>query len=403
MKGKRILLGITGGIAAYKIAFLIRLLKKKEAEVRCIMTPASCDFISPLTIATLSENPVHIEFWNQSNGAWTNHVDLGMWPDLFLIAPLTANTLAKLVHGQSDNLLTATYLSAKSPIFIAPAMDLDMYAHPSTTRNLNQLESDGIQLIPAEFGELASGLVGQGRMAEPETIVQYLEDFFQRSNQLEGETILITAGPTYENIDPVRFIGNRSSGKMGYAIAKRALEFGAEVILISGPTQEKLVHEKLKLIHIESADELFAEVQKNWITSSIGIFSAAVADYKPAEQATQKIKKNAEEMTIRLVKNPDSLRWAGSTKKSEQILIGFALETQHALENGKSKLERKNLDLIVINTLEDIGAGFGGETNKILLLDKHNKLTQFELKSKQAVAVDIMKAIVQFKNENSKN
>jgi phosphopantothenoylcysteine decarboxylase/phosphopantothenate--cysteine ligase len=403
MKGKRILLGITGGIAAYKIAFLIRLLKKKEAEVRCIMTPASCDFISPLTIATLSENPVHIEFWNQSNGAWTNHVDLGMWPDLFLIAPLTANTLAKLVHGQSDNLLTATYLSAKSPIFIAPAMDLDMYAHPSTTRNLNQLESDGIQLIPAEFGELASGLVGQGRMAEPETIVQYLEDFFQRSNQLEGEIILITAGPTYENIDPVRFIGNRSSGKMGYAIAKRALEFGAEVILISGPTQEKLVHEKLKLIHIESADELFAEVQKNWITSSIGIFSAAVADYKPAEQATQKIKKNADEMTIRLVKNPDSLRWAGSTKKSEQILIGFALETQHALENGKSKLERKNLDLIVINTLEDIGAGFGGETNKILLLDKHNKLTQFELKLKQAVAVDILEAIVQFKKDNQQN
>jgi phosphopantothenoylcysteine decarboxylase/phosphopantothenate--cysteine ligase len=403
MKGKRILLGITGGIAAYKIAFLIRLLKKKEAEVRCIMTPASCDFISPLTIATLSENPVHIEFWNQSNGAWTNHVDLGMWPDLFLIAPLTANTLAKLVHGQSDNLLTATYLSAKSPIFIAPAMDLDMYAHPSTTRNLNQLESHGIQLIPAEFGELASGLVGQGRMAEPETIVQYLEDFFQRGNQLEGEIILITAGPTYENIDPVRFIGNRSSGKMGYAIAKRALEFGAEVILISGPTQEKLVHEKLKLIHIESADELFAEVQKNWITSSIGIFSAAVADYKPAEQATQKIKKNADEMTIRLVKNPDSLRWAGSTKKSEQILIGFALETQHALENGKSKLERKNLDLIVINTLEDIGAGFGGETNKILLLDKHNKLTQFELKSKQAVAVDILEAIVQFKKDNQQN
>lgn len=403
MKGKRILLGITGGIAAYKIAFLIRLLKKKEAEVRCIMTPASCDFISPLTIATLSENPVHIEFWNQSNGAWTNHVDLGMWPDVFLIAPLTANTLAKLVHGQSDNLLTATYLSAKSPIFIAPAMDLDMYAHPSTTRNLNQLESDGIQLIAAEFGELASGLVGQGRMAEPETIVQYLEDFFQRGNQLEGETILITAGPTYENIDPVRFIGNRSSGKMGYAIAKKALEFGAEVILISGPTQEKLVHEKLKLIHIESADELFAEVQKNWITSSIGIFSAAVADYKPAEQATQKIKKNADELMIRLVKNPDSLRWAGSTKKAEQILIGFALETEQALEYGKSKLERKNLDLIVINTLEDIGAGFGGETNKIQLLDKHNNLTQFELKSKQAVAVDIMKAIVQFKNENSKN
>lgn len=403
MKGKRILLGITGGIAAYKIAFLIRLLKKKEAEVRCIMTPASCDFISPLTIATLSENPVHIEFWNQSNGAWTNHVDLGMWPDVFLIAPLTANTLAKLVHGQSDNLLTVTYLSAKSPVFIAPAMDLDMYAHPSTNRNLKQLETDGIQIIPAEFGELASGLIGQGRMAEPETIVQHLEDFFQRSNQLAGETILITAGPTYENIDPVRFIGNRSSGKMGYAIAKKALEFGADVILISGPTNQKLAHEKLKLIHIESADELFAEVQKNWSTASIGIFSAAVADYKPAEQATQKIKKNAEEMTIRLVKNPDSLRWAGCVKKAEQILIGFALETQYALENGKSKLERKNLDLIVINTLEDVGAGFGGETNKIQVLDRHNNSKQFELKSKQAVAVDILQAIVHFKNENSKN
>ncbi|MFN5415637.1 MAG: bifunctional phosphopantothenoylcysteine decarboxylase/phosphopantothenate--cysteine ligase CoaBC [Flavobacteriia bacterium] len=401
MKGKRILLGITGGIAAYKIAFLIRLLKKKGAEVKCIMTPASCDFISPLTLATLSENPVHIEFWNQQNGQWTNHVDLGIWPDVFVIAPCTANTLAKMAHGYCDNLLTATYLSAKCPVFIAPAMDLDMYAHQTTEENIHKLVSFGNQIIPAEFGELASGLVGQGRMAEPETIVSHLNSFFEESITFEGKTILITAGPTYEKIDPVRFIGNHSSGKMGYKIAESFLKKGAKVILISGPSNEKLSHHNLTLISIESASEMLAEVQKHWKDANVGVFAAAVADYRPKDIAQQKIKKNESEMTIELVKNPDILSWAGENKAANQILVGFALETNDAIAHAKSKLERKNLDLIVVNTLEDEGAGFKNDTNRIHLLDKYNKLTSFELKSKTLVAEDIVSYLKDFKNENS--
>lgn len=393
MKGKRILLGITGGIAAYKIAFLIRILKKKEAEVRCIMTPASCDFISPLTIATLSENPVHIDLWNEKDGSWTNHVDLGMWPDVFLIAPLTANTLAKLIHGQSDNLLTATFLSAKSPVFVAPAMDLDMYAHPATQRNLVQLEKDGIHIIPAEFGELASGLVGQGRMAEPETIVEHLEQFLHSNARFEGKKILITAGPTYEHIDPVRFIGNHSSGKMGFAIAQTFLDQGAEVILISGPSNQTISHPNLNLIRIQSANEMLSHVQKHWETCHYGVFAAAVADYRPAHPAEQKIKKSSNVMTIELIKNPDILAWAGQHKTENQLLVGFALETEKALEHAQGKLVRKNLDFIVVNTLEDEGAGFGGETNRIQIMDKNNKITSFELKQKKAVAVDLVRYI----------
>jgi len=390
MKGKRILLGITGGIAAYKIAFLIRLLKKKEAEVRCIMTPASCDFISPLTIATLSENPVYIEFWNQKDGTWTNHVELGMWPDVFLIAPLTANTLAKMIHGQSDNLLTATYLSAKSPVIVAPAMDLDMYAHPATQSNLAILELQGVTIIPAESGELASGLVGQGRLAEPETIVEILEDHFASTSFFSGKTVLVTAGPTYEKLDPVRFIGNLSSGKMGFNIASSFLNQGANVILISGPTQQKLHHEQLRLIHVESADEMLAEVTQYWPQSDIGVFAAAVADYRPAEKQVVKIKKKEEEMTLQLVKNPDILAWAGAHRKDSQTLVGFALETNDAIENARGKLERKHLDHIIVNTLEDEGAGFGGETNRIRIIDKSNNLTSFELKPKHKVAADIV-------------
>lgn len=390
MKGKRILLGVTGGIAAYKIAFLIRLLKKKEAEVRCIMTPASCDFISPLTIATLSENPVHIDFWNKQNGEWTNHVDLGSWAEIFVIAPCTANTLAKLAHGYCDNLLTATYLSAKCPVYIAPAMDLDMYAHETTESNLTLLQSFGNTIIPAEFGELASGLVGQGRMAEPETIVFTIEDFFTLKQDFAAKKVVITAGPTYEKIDPVRFIGNHSSGKMGYRIAESFLKRGAEVCLISGPSNEKLVHANLKIIHIESAQEMLLAVQENWNKSDIGVFAAAVADYRPKEIAEQKIKKSEAEMSIHLVKNPDILAWAGSVKNDKQILVGFALETSNAIEHARIKLEKKNLDLIVINTLEDEGAGFKNETNRIHLLDKHNKLTSFELKNKNLVAEDIV-------------
>lgn len=397
MKGKRILLGITGGIAAYKIAFLIRLLKKKEAEVRCIMTPASCDFISPLTIATLSANPVSIDFWNQKDGTWTNHVDLGMWPDVFLIAPCTANTLAKMIHGQSDNLLSATFLSAKSPVIIAPAMDLDMYVHPSTTRNLAQIQQDGVHVIPAEHGELASGLVGQGRLAEPETIVAYLDRFFSIQSQLTGKKILITAGPTYEKIDPVRFIGNHSSGKMGFNLAKSFLNRGAEVVLIAGPTKEELRHPRLKVVAVESALEMLQAVQTHWTEADWGVFAAAVADYRPADQAQQKIKKLSDEMQLTLIKNPDILAWAGQNKKDSQLLIGFALETNDAVKFGFEKLQRKNLDFIVVNTLEDAGAGFGGDTNRIKILDKSNKITSFELKPKLQVAEDI----VDYLKENS--
>ena len=399
MKGKRILLGITGGIAAYKIAFLIRLLKKKEADVRCIMTPASCDFISPLTIATLSENPVYVDFWNQTDGTWTNHVDLGMWPDIFLIAPLTANTLAKLIHGQSDNLLTATFLSAKSPVIVAPAMDLDMYNHPATQRNLAQLELDGVQIIPAESGELASGLVGQGRLAEPENIVAILDHFFAKSTAFQGQKVLITAGPTYEKIDPVRFIGNHSSGKMGFEIAKVFLNQGAEVTLVSGPTKEKLTHKLLTLHSIQTAEEMLARVKSCWKSMDLGVFAAAVADYRPESSKDQKIKKNENTMTINLVKNPDILAWAGANKAENQKLVGFALETNDAEKHGFDKLKRKNLDFIVVNSLEDKGAGFAVDTNRIKIIDKSNKLISFELKPKHQVALDI----VNYLNENLKS
>jgi phosphopantothenoylcysteine decarboxylase / phosphopantothenate---cysteine ligase len=390
MKGKKILLGITGGIAAYKIAFLIRLLKKEEAEVKCIMTPASCDFISPLTIATLSENPVYIDFWNHKDGVWTNHVDLGMWPDLFLIAPLTANTLAKLANGYCDNLLTATYLSAKCPVFIAPAMDLDMYIHPTTKQNLAKLESYGINVFPAEDGFLASGLIGKGRMTEPEDIVVRLCEFFKLQNQLKGQKILVTAGPTYEHIDPVRFIGNHSTGKMGYAIVEDLLKRGAEVILVTGPTKLNLHHPLLHTLQITTADEMLMEVQKYWSDCTIGVFSAAVADYKPAVAEQQKIKKKDEEIVLKLVKNPDVLGWAGKNKSSNQFLVGFALETNDALDNAKRKIENKNLDVIVLNSLENQGAGFGYDTNKITLITNQNQVIEFPLKTKKELAKDIV-------------
>ena len=390
MKNKRILLGITGGIAAYKITYLIRLLIKSGAEVKCILTPASCDFISPLTVATLSKNPVGIEFWNKEDGSWNNHVEYGLWADLFVVAPLTTNTLSKMANGACDNLLLATYFSMKCQTIVAPAMDLDMYAHPSTKRNLETLQKDSVKIIPVEKGELASGLVGEGRMAEPETIFQSIVDFFQAEKDLEGQTILITAGPTYESIDPVRFIGNHSSGKMGYAIAENCLNRGATVILVSGPTKLTLSHPNLKLIAIQSAEEMFTEVQKEWKDSTVGIFSAAVADYRPEVVADQKIKKKDDSLTLTLVKNPDILSWAGVNKSGKQVLVGFALETTNAIENGKEKLSRKNLDLIVVNTLEDEGAGFGHDTNKISIIDNHNKITRFELMTKSQTAIEIV-------------
>ena len=390
LKGKRIVLGITGGIAAYKVATLIRILKKNEAEVKCILTPASSDFISPLTVATLSGNPAYQVFWNNENGVWTNHVDLGAWGDLMVIAPLTANTLAKMATGLCDNLLMASYLSAKCPVIVAPAMDLDMYAHQTTKDNLKAIKRHGVRVIPAETGFLASGLEGEGRMSEPETIAEHIEEFFVRSKELKGQRILITAGPTYEGIDPVRFIGNHSSGKMGFSIAEEALNRGAEVILVTGPTNCSLEHDNLSRIDIRTADEMLEAVNNNFDECTGGIFSAAVSDYKPATKADQKIKKASELMSISLVKNPDILLSAGQNKREDQWLVGFALETQNALEHAKGKLERKNLDLIVVNTLEDQGAGFGHDTNKITLLDKNNNSTKFELTSKKEAASNIL-------------
>jgi phosphopantothenoylcysteine decarboxylase/phosphopantothenate--cysteine ligase len=392
MRGKRVLLGITGGIAAYKIAFLIRILKKSGAEVKCILTPASSDFISPLVLSTLSENPVGIQFWNKEDGTWNNHVEYGLWADIFVVAPLTANSLSKMANGSSDNLLLATYLSMKTKTLVAPAMDLDMYAHPTTKRNLDVLIEDGVGIIPVESGELASGLSGEGRMAEPETIHQVIQNYFdaQLEAEFKGKKVLVTAGPTFESIDPVRFIGNHSSGKMGYRIAEELLSRGAHVILVSGPTKEELEHDNLTLIPIKTAIEMLKAVQLHWNNCSYGIFSAAVADYRPKSIADQKIKKNDDELSIELIKNPDILKWAGDTKSSDQLLVGFALETNHLLENGKKKLAKKNLNLIVLNTLEDKGAGFGVDTNKISILDNHNNLVEFELKSKKEVASDIV-------------
>jgi phosphopantothenoylcysteine decarboxylase/phosphopantothenate--cysteine ligase len=390
MRGKRVLLGICGGIAAYKIALLIRLLKKSGAEVKCIMTPASCDFISPLTISTLSENPVGIQFWNKHDGTWFNHVEYGIWADVFVIAPLTANSLSKLATGAADNLLMAAYLSMKAPVMVAPAMDLDMYRHETTLRNIETIKKDGVVIIPAESGELASGLVGEGRMAEPETIVTWIEEHFTQSQEWSGRKVLITAGPTYESIDPVRFIGNHSSGKMGFALAESLLNAGAEVILVTGPSKLSLEHNALSLIRVQSANEMLETVQTYWGKMDAGIFSAAVSDYRPKNPAIKKIKKKEDTMTIELVKNPDILAWAGTVKQEHQRLVGFALETNDARINAADKLAKKNLDFIVINTLEDEGAGFGYDTNKVAILDNHNNFTSFELKSKKSVANDII-------------
>ena len=388
LSGKKILIAITGGIAAYKINTLVRDFIKNGAKVQVILTPSAKEFVSPLTLSTLSKRKVFSEFSSQ-DGEWNSHIDLALWADVMLVAPCTANTLAKMVNGICDNLMIATYLSAKCSVFIAPAMDLDMYTHPSTERNLKLAEEYGNFIIPAEEGELASGLVGKGRMAETETIYKTIVDFFnsEQKKSLAGKTVLVTAGPTYEAIDPVRFIGNHSSGKMGFAIAEEAEKRGAKVILISGPTALK-THKNISLEKVNSAKEMYNTVFQYFDNTDIAIMSAAVADYAPKEIAQEKIKKNDEEMTIKLVKNPDILKTMGEKMKN-QFLVGFALETQNEEENAKGKLVRKNLDMIVLNSLKDSGAGFKNDTNKIKIITPLEQ-KDFTLKSKEDVAKDIL-------------
>jgi phosphopantothenoylcysteine decarboxylase/phosphopantothenate--cysteine ligase len=395
LSGKKILLGITAGIAAYKTASLVRLFIKLGADVKVIMTPASKDFITPLTLSTLSRNPVHSTFYDkeEENEVWNNHVDLGLWADYFLIAPATANTLSKMANGTCDNLLLATYLSAKCPVYFAPAMDLDMYIHPSTKESLDKLHSFGTILIPAASGELASGLVGEGRMAEPQDILSFIENDILSKLPLRGKKVLITAGPTYEAIDPVRFIGNYSSGKMGFAIANAAANLGAEVILISGPTHQQIKHSFVKRIDVVSADDMYDQAHKYFNEVDIALLSAAVADYKPKNVAHQKIKKKDSSLAMELTPTQDILASLGFIKK-HQFLVGFALETNNEIENAKNKLQRKNLDLIVLNSLQDKGAGFATNTNKITIIDKDLNEKPFELKSKAAVAKDIINEII---------
>ncbi|SHK12114.1 bifunctional phosphopantothenoylcysteine decarboxylase/phosphopantothenate--cysteine ligase CoaBC [Epilithonimonas mollis] len=388
LQGKKIILGITGGIAAYKINYLVRDFVKAGADVRIIMTESAKGFVSELTFSTLSKNKVYTDFYNE-NKTWNNHVELALWADLMLIAPCTANTLAKISNGICDNFLMAVYMSAKCPVIIAPAMDLDMYVHPAVTRNMRIAESFGHQIIPAEFGELASGLVGQGRLAEPETIFNAVNhQLFGTEKSFTGKKILITAGPTYENIDPVRFIGNHSSGKMGFDLAKEAAKRGAEVILVSGPSSQQINIENVSVYRVTSAQEMYDEVFKHYDNADIAIMSAAVADYTPKVKAAEKIKKNENELIIELVKNKDILRTMGE-KKTHQFLVGFALETQNEEENAKQKLQKKNLDMIILNSLRDEGAGFANATNKIKIFTPTEEQS-FSLKSKEEVAKDIL-------------
>ncbi len=405
LSGKKIVLGISGGIAAYKTASLVRLFIKAGAQVQVIMTPASKDFVTPLTLATLSKNPVYSTFYNEEydtgaegelpnqNPQWNNHVELALWADLMLIAPATANTLSKMTNGTCDNLLIATYLSAKCPVFFAPAMDLDMYKHPSTLASFSALQQFGNTIIPAERGELASGLSGEGRMAEPENIVAFLEADLESKLPLKGKKILITAGPTYEAIDPVRFIGNHSSGKMGFDLAKSAANLGAAVILISGPSHFVLEHHLVKVVRVVSAKEMFDACHTYFAEVQVAIAAAAVADYKPKMASNQKIKKTETHFSIELERTQDILASLGAIKK-EQFLIGFALETENEIENAKLKIQKKNLDLIVLNSLQDKGAGFGEVTNKITFIDNKFKVEPMDLKSKEAVADDILNKVI---------
>lgn len=395
MKGKHFILGISGGIAAYKSATLLRLFIKAGAEVQVVMTPAGKEFITPVTLSALSGKPVVSEFFTANTGEWHSHVDLGLWADAMVIAPATASTIAKMANGVADNMLITTYLSAKAPVFVAPAMDLDMFAHPTTTRNLDLLRSYGNTIIEPASGELASHLVGKGRMEEPENIFKVIEAFFAHKEDLKGKRMLVTAGPTYEKIDPVRFIGNYSTGKMGYAIAEEAASRGAEVVLVSGPVDLTTRHPAIDLVKVESAREMLAACEERFDSVDYAVMCAAVADYAPADCAATKIKREGNEPpVIHLVKNPDIARTLGMKKRPGQKMVGFALETDHEFDNAMTKLRSKNLDMIVLNSLRDKGAGFGTDTNKITIFTADGGETSFALKSKREVAADIIDTLI---------
>jgi len=392
LAGKKILVGITGSIAAYKTILLVRLLVKQQAEVKLIMTPSASDLVSKLTLSTLSKNPVLTDLFDENS--WANHVALGRWADVFIIAPLSCNTLSKMVQGGCDNLLLAVYLSATCPVILAPAMDEDMWRHPATKSNIGKALEYGCRIISVEKGELASGLIGEGRMAEPETILDYLETFFNEKETLKGKKALVTAGPTYEAIDPVRFIGNHSSGKMGYAIAEELYKRGAEVVLISGPVSIQLKSKAIQLINVESAEEMFGAAMEN-TNFDIAVLASAVADYSPVEVAAAKIKKSDGILDIKLKKTKDILLGLGNIKSEKQVLVGFALETNNEKENALKKLKEKNADLIVLNSLNDEGAGFKNDTNKVTIFTRDGKEKKFGTKSKELVAKDIVDSIIE--------
>ncbi len=394
LKDKNILLGISGGIAAYKAAPLTRLLVKQGAHVKVIMTQAAKEFITPLTMATLSKNPILVDFYNPENGDWNSHVDLGLWADAMVIAPATANTMGKMANAIADNLLVTTYLSARCPVFVAPTMDLDMYQHPANKKNMATLASYGNLMIEPNDGELASGLVGKGRMAEPEEIVAYLSSYFTTSNELKDKHILLTAGPTHEAIDPVRFIGNRSSGKMGFSLADELANRGARVTLIAGPTSVQSKANNIERINVESAEEMYQACLQVFKNCDAAIMSAAVADYTPAEVAHSKVKKSSADLQLNLKKTKDIAAALGETKTAKQVLVGFALETDQEEENAKAKLEKKNLDFIVLNSLRDAGAGFQTDTNKITIFTRKGERIPFDLKAKSSVAKDIVNELL---------
>ena len=393
LKGKPIILGVTGSIAAYKAATLTRLLVKEGASVKVVMTPLAKEFITPLTMATLSKSPIMVDFYNPENGDWNSHVDLGLWADLYLIAPASANTIGKMAGGIADNLLLTTYLSAKCPVMVAPAMDLDMYKHPATQRNLKVLQSFGNIIIEPESGELASGLIGKGRMEEPERIVAFIADYFARQEDFKGKKVVVTAGPTYEKIDPVRFIGNYSSGKMGLAIAEEFAGRGAEVVLVCGPVNLKTSHPAIRRVDVESAAQMYEVTSKEFVNSDVAVLSAAVADFTPKEKADHKIKRGKDDLLLELLPTKDIAAELGRIKTASQLLVGFALETNDEEVNALSKMQRKNLDMIVLNSLNDKGAGFSVDTNKVTILDKAGDKTVYELKTKVEVAKDIVDQI----------